>query len=54
MRFGVPGEVADVGNLPKGCSFCSRCPDAMEICGQEVPEFRGTGGNRSVACHLFT
>lgn len=53
MRFGVPGEVADVGNLPKGCSFCSRCPDAMEICGREVPEFREITDNQSVACHRF-
>lgn len=51
MQFGVPGEVADVGNLPKGCSFASRCPDCMEKCTTEMPEFRQIPGERSVACH---
>jgi len=53
LKFGVPGEVADVGNLPKGCSFGTRCQECVEQCGHEVPLFREVTHNRSVACHLF-
>ena len=25
-------------NPPKGCAFCERCPHAMNICAQYMPE----------------
>ncbi|MBL8024970.1 MAG: ATP-binding cassette domain-containing protein [Fibrobacteres bacterium] len=49
MNYGISGEVADVGNLPKGCSFAPRCPDCMDMCRNEQPEFCKTN-DRFVSC----
>jgi oligopeptide/dipeptide ABC transporter ATP-binding protein len=52
MRFGLPGEVADVGNLPKGCAFAARCPESSAACLVTAPDFKEVSAGRSVACHL--
>lgn len=33
----IKGMVPNIYNLPDGCRFCPRCPDAMEICHHKEP-----------------
>ena len=49
----LKGDVPSPSNPPTGCNFCTRCPQAMEICRQLDPEFREVEPGRFVACHLF-
>jgi peptide/nickel transport system ATP-binding protein len=42
----IAGSVPDLSNLPVGCKFHPRCPDAIEKCRQVKPEFNGR-----VRCH---
>ncbi len=51
-RFdGIPGQVPDYLQLPRGCRFHPRCERKMEICAQEEPETREAEPGRFVACH---
>lgn len=52
MAFGLPGEVADTGNLPGGCAFHPRCPHAKSgLCDAGVPPpLERTPDERDVAC----
>lgn len=47
----LEGEPPSPVNIPPGCSFRTRCPHAMEICGkvEPTPEIRGLN---QVACYL--
>ena len=49
----IVGEVPSALETPSGCSFHPRCPYAMPICSQEVPELSPTEDGRMVACHLY-
>lgn len=53
LDFSLKGEVADPGNLPKGCSFHPRCSRRFGPCDRAVPPLRDIGGGRCVACHLY-
>jgi len=46
------GEVPSLLDKPLGCQFCSRCPQAMDICRSQVPPLKRIGA-RDVACHLY-
>ena len=49
----LPGETADIFNLPKGCAFQGRCALATSHCREEIPELRpvaGSGAGHEVAC----
>ena len=46
----IPGHPPDLGNLPSGCAFHPRCPDAAEECRETVPQLRQIDGKHSVAC----
>jgi oligopeptide transport system ATP-binding protein len=35
----IPGSPPDMHNPPKGCPFTPRCPYAMRICAEEMPEY---------------
>ncbi|MBO1305579.1 ABC transporter ATP-binding protein [Enterococcus sp. 669A] len=37
----------------KGCAFCNRCPQAMDKCKEETPEFLEISPGHKVACHLY-
>ena len=53
---GIPGMPPRLINLPSGCYFQPRCPDAMPQCSQVTPNLQppdsDLGGNRQVSCHL--
>lgn len=47
----VKGDPPSPLNLPKGCAFASRCPQAQDRCRAERPALRDTGAGK-VACHF--
>lgn len=49
----IEGNIPDMIKPPKGCSFCSRCPYAMEICQEEKPETVQITKEHSAACWLM-
>ena len=49
----IAGIVPSLYELPAGCRFLPRCPHAMEICRQEVPELIDQGDQHSVRCYLY-
>lgn len=36
----IEGNIPDMTNPPIGCAFCERCPYAMNICAQYMPEMK--------------
>jgi peptide/nickel transport system ATP-binding protein len=50
---GIPGLAPSLLDPPRGCSFRSRCPKAMERCATEAPKLRPVRSDRWVACHLY-
>lgn len=48
----LAGEVPDPSNLPPGCVFHPRCPEAMECCSNVVPA-QTRIDNRTVRCLLY-
>ncbi|HEX3781172.1 MAG TPA: ABC transporter ATP-binding protein [Pseudonocardiaceae bacterium] len=48
------GEPPKVINPKPGCRFRSRCPLAIDICGEVTPQPRVLGRNHSAACHVAT
>lgn len=52
VRESAPGAPPSLADPPGGCAFHPRCRFAMEICGQEAPQFQGVGHQHRVACWL--
>ncbi len=50
-RILLTGDVPSPINPPSGCNFHPRCHMAIDICKEQVPEFRDIGGEHWVACH---
>jgi oligopeptide transport system ATP-binding protein len=50
----LTGDVPSPGNPPKGCNFCTRCPEAKDRCWTEEPEWRESEPDHFVACHYAT
>lgn len=50
----LQGDIPSPSNPPKGCTFHTRCPFAMEICKTTVPAFMEVKQGHSVACHLYS
>ncbi|MBQ3704626.1 MAG: ABC transporter ATP-binding protein [Oscillospiraceae bacterium] len=49
----IPGLMPDPTNLPEGCAFSPRCPNASEKCRTQCPALTRVEGEHFVACHLF-
>jgi peptide/nickel transport system ATP-binding protein len=47
------GEIPSPVNLPKGCSFNTRCPFVMDMCTKIDPGMIDQGKGHTVRCHLF-
>jgi peptide/nickel transport system ATP-binding protein/oligopeptide transport system ATP-binding protein len=52
-RIILEGDVPTPINPPSGCRFHTRCRYKMDICEKVDPEFKDTGGEHYVACHLM-
>jgi oligopeptide/dipeptide ABC transporter ATP-binding protein len=50
-RSVLKGEVPSAMNVPTGCRFHPRCPAALSVCRNVVPELAPAGLNHFVACH---
>ncbi|MDR1978459.1 MAG: ABC transporter ATP-binding protein [Synergistaceae bacterium] len=48
----ISGMVPNLLELPDGCAFAARCPDASEKCLRAAPPMRPAGPGRKTACHL--
>lgn len=50
---GIPGDVPNLINPPRGCRFHPRCTKAMPRCSEEEPTPFEVGSNHSVYCWLY-
>ncbi|MBS3651808.1 ABC transporter ATP-binding protein [Pseudaminobacter sp. 19-2017] len=46
----IPGTVPNPSDLPQGCSFSPRCPQATAICKTALPPLLSRGRGRKLAC----
>ena len=49
----IEGMVPHVSDMPSGCRFHPRCPDAFERCTKENPHCTNLGGIHSVECWKY-
>jgi len=47
----IPGSPPDLTDLPTGCVFCDRCPEAIDKCKTKPPEIKTDSGY--VKCWLY-
>jgi oligopeptide/dipeptide ABC transporter ATP-binding protein len=52
-RVVLSGDPPSPLNPPSGCPFRTRCPNAIEKCGEEMPKWKEIKAEHWVACHLF-
>ena len=52
-RVLLTGDVPSPANPPQGCNFCTRCPQVMDICRVEDPDFKEVAPGVFTACHLY-
>ena len=51
QRIILQGDPPSPANPPSGCVFNTRCPLAIDLCRQQVPEWREVSPNHWVYCH---
>ena len=49
----IIGEIPSLRSPPSGCTFHTRCSQAVPTCKQYEPSLR-TDGSSTIACHLYT
>ncbi|TNC73852.1 ABC transporter ATP-binding protein [Rubellimicrobium roseum] len=52
QRIALRGDAPSPADPPRGCNFCTRCPEAMPVCREIDPATREVAPGRWVACHL--
>jgi len=50
----IPGTVPSLFNLPRGCAFCPRCIEAVDICREKIPPLTVLESGRTVRCWRVT
>jgi oligopeptide/dipeptide ABC transporter ATP-binding protein len=50
----LKGEIPSPINIPPGCRFQTRCPEVMEKCRKQEPEYIEIKKGHYVACHLYS
>ncbi len=48
----LEGDVPSPLNPPQGCRFHTRCPEAIDICSEEIPVLTDLRNQHFCACHL--
>ncbi|GGE51186.1 peptide ABC transporter ATP-binding protein [Pullulanibacillus camelliae] len=48
----IPGTPPDLSNPPKGCPFAARCPHAMKVCTEFMPDYSDVSDTHKTACWL--
>ena len=51
-RTGLQGETPDPIDLPSGCRFHPRCPEAFALCPKVQPQLEDLGNHHQAACLL--
>jgi len=49
----IKGVVPDPFEVPEGCGFEPRCPQAMEICKTKIPPLKEVASGHLAACWLY-
>jgi oligopeptide/dipeptide ABC transporter ATP-binding protein len=49
----VRGSIPSLADLPAGCTFNPRCPQAADRCRVEEPAEEAAGTERTVRCHFW-
>ncbi|MDR6174215.1 oligopeptide transport system ATP-binding protein [Nocardioides zeae] len=48
----MPGLPPDLADLPAGCPFVDRCPEAVSLCSTVRPRLTDIGPEQAAACHV--
>jgi len=49
----ISGVVPNLYELPRGCAFQERCPEAMGVCREEMPLLKRNGADHLVRCWKY-
>ena len=49
----IEGEIPSPVNVPTGCRFAGRCPQATDHCKNVTPSLKEVAEGHQAACHLF-
>lgn len=49
----IDGVMPRLTEIPKGCAFNPRCPDAIDKCAKDRPDLMATDGLSNAACWLY-
>lgn len=49
----IRGEISSPIDPPDACLFAARCPYAMKVCSEQVPQLKTVDGFHRVACFLY-
>ncbi len=52
QRIILKGEIPSALAPPSGCRFRTRCPQAQQLCAEQVPAWDNVAPGRWVACHF--
>ena len=53
-RLVLEGDAPSAMDLPAGCIFHTRCPEAADVCRKQAPEAVRLSPGHTVSCHIYT